>query len=134
MKGVMIAAAAAALFLVQATTTRDGVYTAAQAGRGATLYARSCANCHGADLSGDGQASPLAGKEFSAVWTNQSLGDLFERIQATMPADAPGTLKPADVADVIAFMLQKNGFSEGQAEIPTEAHALKAITFIAPTP
>jgi S-disulfanyl-L-cysteine oxidoreductase SoxD len=123
---------AAVLLVVQAKTTTDGVYTAAQATRGDAVYARTCTSCHGADLSGDGQAPSLAGKEFVSGWTGQSLADLYERVQATMPGDAPGTLKPEEVSDVIAFILQKNNFPEGAAELASDPKALKDISFVAP--
>jgi mono/diheme cytochrome c family protein len=122
------------LVFAQARTTQDGVYSAAQAKRGETIYAASCASCHAADLSGSGQASSLAGKEFNTAWNGQPLGDLFERIHATMPADAPGTLKPAEVADVIAFILATASFPAGEIELPAGAAALKDIQFAAPKP
>jgi hypothetical protein len=46
--------------------------------------------------------------------------------------DAPGTLKPAETADVIAFLLSKASFPAGDAELPADAAALKEITFVAP--
>jgi S-disulfanyl-L-cysteine oxidoreductase SoxD len=46
-----------------------------------------------------------------------------------MPADAPGTLKPAETADVIAFMLSKDNFPAGEVELPADAVALKEIKF-----
>jgi mono/diheme cytochrome c family protein len=110
------------------------VYTAAQAARGETVYTQKCTSCHAPDLAGDGQAPPLAGKDFAAGWTDQSLGDLFGRIQTTMPADAPGTLKPAEVADVIAFILQKSASPDGSSELPAEEAALKTIKIAAPKP
>ena len=135
MNTILVAAGAAGILLAgQAKTTQDGVYTAAQARRGGMVYARACASCHGADLAGDGQASPLTGKDFATTWNGQPLGDLFERIHATMPADAPGTLKTADVADVIAYMLEKSACPAGPAELASDQQALKDITFIAPKP
>ncbi len=135
MKSLILAGVAGAvLALAQAKTTQDGIYTAAQARRGVIVYERACASCHSADLSGDGQASPLAGKDFTATWSGQPLGDLFERIHATMPADSPGTLKTTDVADVIAYMLEKNTAPAGPSELPAVQKALKDITFIAAKP
>jgi len=120
------------LFAVQAKTTQDAVYTAAQATRGEAVYGQKCVSCHGPDLTGDGQASPLTGKDFAQNWNDQPLADLFEKINATMPADAPGTLKPAEVADVTAFILKKNALPEGQSELAAEKSALKDIKFVAP--
>ncbi len=118
----------------QARTTSDGVYTEAQAKRGEQIYADSCASCHGPDLSGGGQTPGLAGKEFDMDWNDLSIRDLFDRTRATMPADKPGTLKPEQAADVIAFLLQKGSFPAGLTELPSDVAALKAITFVSPKP
>jgi mono/diheme cytochrome c family protein len=124
----------AILTLAQAKTTHDGVYTAAQATRGEAAYTRKCASCHAPDLTGDGQASPLVGKEFQTAWADQPIADLFERIRATMPADAPGSLEAAEVADIIAFILGKNDMPAGDTELPADPSALKTIKFVAPKP
>jgi mono/diheme cytochrome c family protein len=120
----------AVLVATQTKTTADSVYTAAQAKRGETVYGASCSSCHAPDLSGSGQASPLIGKDFNDAWDGQTLADLFDRIQTTMPADAPGTLKPADSVDVVAFILSKGNFPAGEAELPADAPALKEIKFV----
>lgn len=130
MSGVYTVAALSA----QARTTGDGVYTEAQAMRGEKIYTDSCASCHGPDLSGGGQTPGLAGKEFNMDWNDLSMSDLFDRTRATMPADRPGTLKPEPTADVIAFLLQKGSFPAGQAELPADVAALKAIKFVSPKP
>ena len=122
------------LVSAQGKTTLDGIYTAAQAKRGEAIYVGSCASCHGADLSGGGQAPELAGQEFNKGWNDLSLGDLFDRTRATMPADKPGTLTPEPAADVIAFLLQKGNFPAGHTELPSDVAGLKAITFVAPRP
>ena len=123
---------ALALIAAQTKTTADPVYTAAQAKRGEAVYEKACASCHAPDLSGGGQASPLTGKDFNDGWTGQPLGDLFDRIQTTMPADAPGSLKPAETADVLAFLLSKAMLPAGDAELPAEIEKLKEIKFAAP--
>ncbi len=116
----------------QGRTTLDGVYTEAQAQRGEAVYARACASCHQPDLSGDGQTPALAGTDFNMNWNDRSIGDLFERTRISMPADAPGSLEPAEVADAIAFLLSKGTFPAGQAELPSGLAALKDITFVTP--
>jgi len=131
MKTVVLAAV---LVVAQTKTTQDSVYTAAQAKRGETVYNASCTSCHAADLSGSGQAPSLAGKEFNDGWNGQTLADLLDRIQTTMPADAPGSLKPADTADVVAFILSKAMFPAGDVELPTDVAALKEIKFVVAKP
>jgi S-disulfanyl-L-cysteine oxidoreductase SoxD len=130
------AAAMIAVFLLtiaaQDKTTQDGVYTEAQANRGLAVYGKSCASCHAPNLEGDGQAPPLAGKEFEEEWKDAPLSDLFERIRVTMPGDAPGTLKPPEVADVMAYLFSRAKFPTGPTALPDDVPALKAIAYRAP--
>ena len=124
------------VFLVRAqghSSTRDGIYNEAQAARGQASYQVSCASCHGAALKGSGaQNPPLAGPDFTANWTGQTLNDLFEKIQTSMPADRPGTLPRGTNADILAYILKANKFPAGKNELPSAAEALKQIQFDAP--
>lgn len=108
-------------------TTMDGIYTADQATRGKTQYSQACANCHMEDLSGSGQALPLAGDAFTETWEGQSVGDLFDLIHNTMPQDKPGTLSPDATVDVIAYLLQFNKFPAGSTELKSDPAAMKNI-------
>lgn len=119
--------ALATLFALEGQTVWDGVYTAEQAKRGATLYADQCANCHGLALTGGESAPPLTGGEFLSNWNGLTLGDLFDRIRQTMPADRPGTLTRAQTASVLAHVLNAGGFPAGQSELPTQSEFLKQI-------
>src|SRR5207248_1917557 len=107
-------------------TVRDGVYTDAQATRGAAIYKDKCASCHGPSLGGS-LAPPLAGDAFAAQWGGP-LSAIVDKIQATMPANAMGTLTRAQAADVLAFMLQTSRFPAGRAELTSDDAALKTIT------
>jgi len=115
-------------------TVADGVYSDAQAQRGATLYADRCSACHADDLSGIDQAPPLAGADFITNWNDQSVNDLFERIRVSMPADSPGSLSRPQVADAVAFLLQKNSFPAGQTDLASTEDTLKAIKIVAKKP
>jgi mono/diheme cytochrome c family protein len=132
--GSLVFVQALILVSAQGKTTLDGVYSDAQAKRGEAVYKSTCEGCHQPDLSGDGQTPGLVGKDFNMDWADQSLGDLFERTRISMPADKPGSLKPAEVADVIAFILNKGAFPAGAADLPADAAALKAIKFVSPQP
>jgi mono/diheme cytochrome c family protein len=130
MKVTVVAAAGSMLLLAaQVRTTQDGVYTDAQAKRGDAIYGKACASCHGVDLAGDGQAPPLAGKEFEEEWKDAPLSDLFERIRVTMPGDAPGTLKPEEVADAMAYLFSRAKVPAGQSELSADVATLKQIKF-----
>jgi mono/diheme cytochrome c family protein len=110
----------------QARTVRDGVYTDAQATRGAAIYKEKCASCHGPTLGGS-LAPPLAGDAFAANWGGP-LSAIVDKIQATMPANAMGSLTRPQAADVLAFMLQTSKFPAGRAELSSDDAALKTVT------
>ena len=114
-------------------STRDGVYSERQAGRGQASYKAACASCHGDSLQGSGAANPpLAGPDFIMNWKGQTVGDLFEKIQTTMPADRPGKLSRAETADIVAYILKVNRQPAGDRDLPSDAEALKQIQFEAP--
>jgi mono/diheme cytochrome c family protein len=115
-------------------TTWDGVYSDEQAKRGADAFAKSCASCHGPDLNGLDTAPSLTGTDFNASWADQTLDDLFERARTTMPADSPGALAREQYADIVAFILSKDGFPAGTADLPADNAALKQVKFIAQKP
>src|ERR1700691_2665155 len=105
----------------------DGVYTDDQAKRGKAQYNTSCSSCHMEDLSGSGQALPLAGDAFMDVWEGHPVGDLLDLIQSTMPQDKPGSLTPDQAVDVISFLLQSNQFPAGKDELKNDPDMLKNI-------
>ena len=128
----ILAAISAAPVMVDAQrrdSIRDGVYSERQAARGEASYKAACASCHGPEMAGIGQTPPLAGSEFTSEWAGQSLGELFERMQTTMPADRPGKLTRAENTDILAYMLRFNKFPAGTADLPSDAAALKQIQF-----
>jgi mono/diheme cytochrome c family protein len=123
-------AAIACAVVVAAQSTRsvwDGVYTAEQAQRGEALYTRQCARCHGAQLTGGEAAPPLAGGDFLANWNGLTVGDLFERVRISMPADRPGQLTREQNADILADILRANQFPSGKSELEQQAEILKQI-------
>src|SRR5438309_8157350 len=107
----------------------DGVYSEEQANRGAVLYAQKCAFCHGPDLTGGEIAPALNSAEFKSNWSGLSVDDLMERIKVSMPQDDPGSLSRQQTADILAFVLFKDGFPEGKTELAREAEVLKAMRF-----
>jgi S-disulfanyl-L-cysteine oxidoreductase SoxD len=132
--GACIGSLGAAAGLQDARSTWSGIYTDAQARRGQAVYDELCVSCHLRDLTGADQAPGLVGPDFNNQWNDMSIHDLFERTRISMPADNPGTMKPEQVADVLAFVLSKGGFPAGEAELPSQADALKNIKFLAARP
>jgi mono/diheme cytochrome c family protein len=115
-----------------AKSVNDGVYSDAQAKRGDVLYKEQCATCHGDNLEGSGPMPALAGKDFLASWQGKTLGDLFEKTSTTMPATAPGSLTPAQSADILAYVLASGKFKAGTADLEPKAEVLKEIKIEAP--
>ena len=126
--------------LVFTRSVRDGIYTSGQAGRGKAQYTEFCAGCHMPDLAGrvdpaatsrnPGSSAPaLRGGVFVAKWTGMSVGDLFDRIRISMPQERPGALSRRQNADILAFILQENGYASGADELPTTGSVLTPIRF-----
>jgi quinoprotein glucose dehydrogenase len=116
------------------TTTWDSVYSASQAGRGETAYVKGCARCHQASLAGADQSPPLLGAGFLGNWNGLPLSDLADRIRTTMPSDSIGLYDRQFVIDVIAYILNANGFPAGAADLTPDAERLKTITVQAAKP
>lgn len=107
------------------TTVRDGVYSEPQATRGQATYVNKCSECHD-----DGLMGPeLYGVDFLSEWENKNVGALYSLISTTMPADAPGSLKQNEVLDLVAYVLQANGFPPGDKPIES-ADRLDTIKFV----
>ena len=112
-------------------TVWDGVYTEAQATRGAALFDRECAQCHGPSGEGGGMAPALVGNAFSANYDGQTVGELFDRNRTTMPPGKEGQLSGQQNADITAAMLQFNKFPPGAAELPSQSMMLRQIKYVA---
>jgi mono/diheme cytochrome c family protein len=110
-------------------TTLDGVFTAAQAERGRSHFVNGCASCHRPDLGGE-RGPTLKGEAFLAHWENGSVHSLFDKIRDTMPATGPSDVTDEAKADILAFLLQSNGFPAGTTELRAEAEALGVIDIV----
>ena len=109
-----------------------GVYTADQAKRGQAVFNDACSKCHLEDLSGGATSPPLKGDDFLSGWKGKSLGALFDEVRMTMPFDSPGSLTPAQYADVVAYILSANKFPAGDKDLEKDAAPLQQIKIEAP--
>jgi len=110
----------------QSRTVTAGVYSGAQAVRGQELYKTQCLLCHGETLTG--VVGPmLTGDTFLAAWGGRPLTDLVDKIQNTMPLQAPKSLTSPQAIDLAAYILQAGKFPAGQAEL--SAAMLPQVTF-----
>lgn len=115
-------------------TTRDGVYTLAQARRGETLYKRECTLCHRDNLMGntvDG-GPPLRGPQFTTRWQDIDVETLLSTVEALMPLEEPGSLSRQEYVDILGFVLWANQLPAGEDELPTGSDDLRKIVVAFP--
>jgi cytochrome c553 len=108
----------------------DGLYTAAQADRGRATFDQSCSRCHNSNLRGSDRGPTLVGDEFLASWLDGSLEALFSFIRDSMPDGNASTVNDARKADVLAYILQRNGFPTGAAELPPDTAKLEMVQIL----
>ena len=105
------------------------LFTADQAKAGAVVYQKSCAECHGAALEGV-EAPALKGSGFREMAAAQSLhaDALLNTVSQTMPQSDPGSLSADDYNNVVAYMLEQNGFAPGLTPLSPSNQNLKDAT------
>lgn len=119
MKSLVLLHLLAALLAAQApktATVLDGVYTAAQADRGKTAFAASCAVCHRADLGGF-SGPPLKGRLFMDRWREFPSSVLYDLIRTTMPKDADAPLPEVAYLDIFSYLLRENEIPAGNTDL-----------------
>jgi mono/diheme cytochrome c family protein len=104
-------AAAAAL-----ATTSGGLlptlFTTSEAAQGRIVFEQNCAACHGDDLRGKiGPA--LIGPSFGSASAHTTVLIMFNVIAFEMPAGDPASLSKQNYTDVMAYILQRNGYPAG---------------------
>jgi cytochrome c553 len=106
----------------------SGVFSAQQASRGKSSYDGVCARCHGAQLTGGADAGPaLIGGTFLSHWSNDTLASLYVKIRDTMPRNTPGTISEDVKVEILAYLLQQNGFPAGTTELKPDLPALDEL-------
>jgi alcohol dehydrogenase (cytochrome c) len=106
----------------------DALFTSAQAAAGKAAYQRNCANCHGASVDDGNSAPPLRGAAFLGKYGGKPAADLFTYVSTKMPQGNPGSLGGQEYAQIIAYVLQQNGFATGRKEFASDAAALASVT------
>ena len=115
-------------------TVWDGVYNTDQSKRGEGISSGACGTCHGDKLVGSSIGPALLGETFLSSWSGSTAYDLFDKVRTTMPADSPGTLKPQQYVDLLAYIFQINGFPAGSGEIAPDPAGLKLVKITATKP
>jgi len=107
---------AAATAVVVADDQAARVFTQEQADAGRAAYAKNCASCHLADLSGNVEIPPLAGETFLDTWKTKTTKDLRDYMSAAMPYGGP-SLDADSYTVITAFILSANGAVAGQQKL-----------------
>lgn len=94
-------------------------FSAEQVDRGRADFGILCGECHG--------PSEFRGTNFLFRWRRQSAWDFFRTVSTTMPENAPGSLSDEEYVDVISFILEMNGYSAGEGELPATEAALDRL-------
>lgn len=108
---------------VKRRTVREPAYSAAQAERGKKVYQENCVTCHLPDLDGSENATagargaPLIGTRFVQDFGESKVSALFNKMKRDMPSGKPGALTDQEYLDAAAFVLQRNQFPAGTAEL-----------------
>jgi hypothetical protein len=101
----------------------QGIFTADQAARGKETYTTVCLRCHAGDLSGvTGPA--LTGDRFFSSWGGEPVDRLWLKIRDQMPPNFGTIIDVKAKLDIVAFILQSNGFPAGPAELVVGADDL----------
>lgn len=100
-------------------TTKDGVYTAAQAAEGEALWKEVCQSCH---LPG-----ALVTPATTTKWFGRPLADLYGYIRREMPQLDPGSLTDDEYRVAVAYLLKQFRMPAGTTPLPADSAALAAI-------
>ena len=124
--GAGVPVAGAPTLLAQAAPAKVS-YSNEQAKRGETQYKETCVDCHGDDLRGGlNGGPPLRGGMFNQDFGNAPASALFLFMSTQMPPEAPGRFSASTYADLMAYVLQVNGFDAG-APLPADADKLNGF-------
>ena len=127
----VLAAGGAAPLPTLAQDAAPVTFTAEQAQRGETSYRSNCVDCHGANLDdGEFGGPPLKGNAFREHWFGQTADGLYGFMSTAMPPDSPGRYSATQYADMLAYILKRNGFQAGGAELPSDSDTLYTLLMV----
>ena len=92
------------------------MFTDTQAKIGYAKFLGNCAQCHGTHL--EGRSGPsLKGPNWANAKADYTVGEVFTVVSQQMPATNPGSLDHADYEQIMAFLLQQNGYPAGSTPL-----------------
>ncbi len=94
-----------------------------QVAAGQSVYAASCAKCHGAE--GEGGTGPLVIGGGKRIATYGDTDRLYDYVSRTMPFDTPGSLAADEYWQVIAFLLEENALLPAEVVLGPETELVE---------
>ncbi len=107
-----------------APTAAVAPYTEEQARRGQRAFRQTCSDCH--------YTSEFRGPVFTNAWARRTARDLYRELRRTMPEDDPGGLPRQTYVDVMAYILELNGYPAGADELPPDDEVLGRVRLTPP--
>lgn len=103
----------------QGKTTNDAIYTSAQADGARAQFDKICAECHPFTVAAKKKPKdkPLGDEPFFEEWSGRPLSELITLIALTMPNDGSVAVTEKEATDLVAYMLQQNGFAAGSTPL-----------------
>lgn len=112
----------------------DGVFTEAQVKRGKTAYEDQCASCHGSDLISQSGAPNMVMPAFRFGWHGRTIAQKLEQIRTTMPQGFPESMSDQEYLELIAYILDFNGYPAGDRELDADQTEVLEGIVIEPLP
>jgi len=124
----VLALAAAPFAVARQATTNDGIYSKAQADAAKPQFDKLCAECHAFTVAAKKQEKdlPLGDEPFLKKWEGRGLDELATIIVTTMPNDGSAIVSDDETLNLLAYILQRNGFAPGASPL-TKASATAVI-------
>jgi len=116
---VLIGATAPVHTPVSARAPEAGFYSPVQADRGQAVFGEHCALCH--------ETTELSGTDFEYRWRRQTAWNLYRYLSQAMPEDLPGSLEDEVYVDLVAYLLQVNGYPAGDTELSPTRESLGEV-------
>ena len=106
-------------------TSNDGIYTKAQAEGAKAQFEKICASCHPFTVAAKKKPKDLllGDEPFFENWEGRPIVDLVNVIALTMPNDGSAVITEAEALDLVAYVLQQNGYPAGSAPLTKAAAA-----------
>jgi mono/diheme cytochrome c family protein len=110
-----------------------GLYTDAQARHGRVVYLADCESCHGASLQGI-SGPKLVGRDFAAAADGFTVGLVFTNLWEGTPAGEPDSLSRTDYVDVMAYLMEANGYPAGKRALTFDEAGASKEAFVSRVP